>query len=229
MKNLNLKLSLLASIGLMLLISSLAAAQTIAISDNEKYFAATSGETTGIWDMTGGAKITTAEGYVAAFSADGETFGTVPGNSDIPMTKLWKPRKSDPIGTFAGGFVALSQDGKWLVTNHPQDGVRLWDAGSGAVVRTLVAGPIELSTLAVSPDFSWLALHRPGADEVEIINVGDAKIAHSISLGKHPELEDLNGFTDGIAISSNGKLLAYTYGTQWDVHRILVADATNGK
>jgi WD40 repeat protein len=224
-----LSISIFAALGFLLVLSSQAAAQTIAISDNEKYFATGIGETIGIWDMARGAKITTAEGWAAAFSADGETFATSIGSSDASMTKVWKPGKSDPIGTFAGGFVALSHDGKWLVTNHAQDGVRLWDAGSGAVVRTLVAGPIELSTLAVSPDFSWLALHRPGAVDVEIINVGDAKIAHSVSLEKHPELGDSNGFTDGIAISSNGKLLAYTYGTQWDFHRILVADATTGK
>jgi WD40 repeat protein len=229
LKNLNLKLSPFAVLGLILLLSGLAGAQTIAISDNGKYFAAGTGETIGIWKLADGAKTNTAEGWLTAFSADGETFATAIGNSDTSITKLWKPGKSDPIGTFAGAFVALSQDGKWLVTNHAQDGVRLWDASSGAVVRTLVAGPIELSTLAVSPDFSWLAIHRPGAADVEIINVGDAKIAHSVSLGKHPELGDLNGFTDGIAISSNGKLLAYTYGTQWDFHRILVADAANGK
>jgi WD40 repeat protein len=100
-----------------------------------------------------GTCVCTADGRLAALTCFNE--GTLLFDRDRPAA----PRRLGPQGDVRG--VALSPDGRWVVTsthwdNVPHAGVKVWDVAGGRLVKDL---PLKsASGLAFSPDGRWLGV-----------------------------------------------------------------------
>jgi WD40 repeat protein/tetratricopeptide (TPR) repeat protein len=108
-----------------------------------------------------------------------------------------------PIGSGAAQVRALSADhaGRWLAVGWTDGNIRLHDAATGALRRT-IAG--DGTRLALSPDGQWLAV--PGPDNSVMLRSTGEDTA-PITLGRHHA-----GIT-ALAFSPDGKTLA---STSWD-------------
>jgi RNA polymerase sigma factor (sigma-70 family) len=114
--------------------------------------------------------------------------------------------------------VALSPDGKLVVAGDPSKKmVRLWNAGTGALERTLKIGEAQPWSLAFSPDGKTLAVggqKGDGSGEVTLWDVQTGELKHTL---------DQVRFVTAVAFSPDGKLVAGSDGgglvQVWDVEK----------
>lgn len=160
-----------------------------------------------------------------ALSPDGALLAGVNNNSHF--LRLWdtasgKPAASPlPVGPRPGDMgsdVAFSPDGKLLASTggtSSEGYLRLWNPGTGALVRAFPAVADQLSAIAFSPDRKTL---------VSADNHGHVYV-WSLATGKRvgAPLDTGESAVTDIAISPNGKLLA-----EADVPNIGIWDITTG-
>ena len=122
-----------------------------------------------IWSLITGAAITSVGGVrnpsepggpaIIAFSPDGNRLAAAP--YPVSAAKIWDVTTGREIREFAGQFsvqsVAMSPDGKWLVTATPA--VTVQDPATGKTIATLTTEEADL--LVFSPDGRWFATN-PG-------------------------------------------------------------------
>ena len=127
-------------------------------------------------------------------------------------------RKAMPLMGHAGlvHSVAIGPDGKRIVSGSSDGTVKLWDAGTGQVLRTLKGETGAVYSVAISPDGKRIV----SGDYKRSVTVWDA--------GTGKDLRTLKGHTDwvrSVAISSDGKRIV---SGSWD-RTVKVWDAATGK
>jgi hypothetical protein len=113
----------------------------------------------------------------------------------------------DILNFQAVNAVAVSPDGTWLATTG-NDGVWIWDAATGARLRTLIGHTGWVLSVAVSPDGTWLA--TTGNDGVWIWDAATgAQLRTFMGHTRRP--------VSSVAVSPDGTWLAATGndGTVW--------------
>ncbi|MGB0034420.1 MAG: hypothetical protein WBP79_02980 [Candidatus Acidiferrales bacterium] len=143
----------------------------IFFSPDSEELAVTNGPDQGftVWSLVTGSAITSVHGerdpnepsglMTVAFSPDGKRLAAAP--YPTFSAKIWDVASGQRLCEFAGQFavqaLAMSPDGKWLVSAAP--GVTVQDPATGRVIRTLTLE--EADMLLFSPDGRWLAAN-PG-------------------------------------------------------------------
>ena len=171
----------------------------VAFSPDGKTLAAGSGKTIRLWNLETGAKplvIENAHGreiVSIAFTPDGKALISSgyhveripPGRRRTEgQIRFWDPNtgkrlrelksEDSPLGEFS---LALSKNGTILASVH-NDGIRIWDAESGKLVRTIAEyrnrGGARTHGLALSPDGAMLAV-RANDHSVRLFDVATGK------------------------------------------------------
>jgi WD40 repeat protein len=97
--------------------------------------------------------------------------------------------------------VCYSRDGRRIVSGSVDGTVKVWDAATGQVIRTLTGGPVW--TAAISPDGRWIA----AADGMNV-TVWDVTIGQ-----RQRELTGHTQVVKGVAFSADGRRIA---SASWD-------------
>jgi RNA polymerase sigma factor (sigma-70 family) len=153
------------------------------------------------------------------FSADGKTIAaTVSDVVILPnvlrirdVVKLWDAKTLALKQTLGGDSqlvcVALSPDGKLVAAGDPSKRtVKLWNAGTGALERTLQTGEAQPWSVAFSPDGKTLVVGGQNSDHsggVTLWNAETGKLNHTWKQKK---------YVNAVAFSSDGKMVAGSTG-----------------
>jgi WD40 repeat protein len=140
-------------------------------SPDSQELAVTNGSDQGftVWSLVSGSAITSVHGErdpnepggltTVAFSPDGKRIAAAP--YPTFSAKIWDVGAGQQLCELAGQFsvqaLAMSPDGKWLVSAAP--GVTVQDPATGKIIRTLTLEDADM--LLFSPDGRWLAAN-PG-------------------------------------------------------------------
>jgi len=113
--------------------------------------------------------------------------------------------QQDPVATTHRAAVAYSPNGTLVATGRDDDNnVKLWDAQTGALVRTLNGRDNNANVIRFSPDGQYLATGTGGGGST--LNLNLWRVSDGVRLvGRIPAF---NNGTISLAFSSDGQLLA---------------------
>jgi WD40 repeat protein len=113
--------------------------------------------------------------------------------------------------------VALSGDGKWLVTGSQDNTARLWETATGREVRTFRGHKDAINSVGLSRDGRWLVTGSGGTVPLEVDEANDKVSRHAldesarlwdVTTGKPVRAFKGNtGPVHAVALSADGKLL----------------------
>lgn len=157
-----------------------------------------------------------SSGYRLAFSKFTDTHvyasAVSPGISGLPLR--WKDTNPDRAGC-TGNAITFSPDGKILAKAYPVSSIRLYDAASGKVIRTLPGADrpkiCQINSVAFTPDGRYLL-----TSTYRVFEVATGKMVRSLADGETANVND----DAEIAISADGKTAAILSETQlgmWDI------------
>jgi WD40 repeat protein len=182
-----------------------------------------------VWDAATGKRLHGLVGLrtrvtAVAFSADGRRLAGAAANrwdrqpaADQPdRVVVWDATTGTVIRDLAGpdfaqvNAVALSADGRQLVTGSGKLVARLWDVDAGKELHTLhnlqaqaVVGNFE-STVAISPDGRWAAFGSTTADgDISLYDAATGKLANTLA-GHQRGIRKLTFSADGRRLASAG-------------------------
>jgi WD40 repeat protein len=149
------------------------------------------------------------------FSGDGKMIAvTVSGFMQQPnglalqgVVKVWDARALDLKQTLGGttqlACLALSPDGRLIAAGDPSTkAVKLWNAATGALERTLSTGKTQPWSLAFSPDGKALVIGGQNDDHSGQVQLWDAQTWTV----KH--VSDQEHYVNQVAFSPDGKIVA---------------------
>ena len=123
------------------------------------------------------------------------------GQSD--PTIIWS--QQDPIATTQRGAIAYSPNGALVATGRDDDrNTKLWDAETGALVRTLNGRDNNANVIRFSPDSQYLATGTGGGGST--LNLNLWRVSDGVRLVGR--IGAFNNGTISLAFSSDGQLLA---------------------
>lgn len=130
------------------------------------------------------------------------------------LRTLWKDTDPNRAGC-TGNAIAFSPDGKILAKAYPVSSIRLYDASSGRVIRTLPGldrpKVCQISSAAFTPDGRYLV-----TSTYRVFEVASGKLVRTLADGEAANVND----DAEIAISADGKTAAILSDTQlgmWDI------------
>jgi WD40 repeat protein len=189
------------------LVGHTAQVEAVAFSPDGTRLASGSGDSTiRIWDLADGRSLQTLKGHKGtvhgvAFAADGQRLASAGADGSA---RVWDLAGGEPR-VFLGeaGLVrraVFSPDGQRLAAagEGPERAIRIWDLGTGRMVRMLRGHRHRILELAYGPDGTWLA----SCSEDGTVRVWD------VLAGR--ELRNLKGHTGivwGVACSRDGTRL----------------------
>ncbi|MEY2488706.1 MAG: hypothetical protein QOC70_648 [Verrucomicrobiota bacterium] len=113
--------------------------------------------------------------------------------------------QQDPVATTHRAAVAYSPNGALVATGRDDDrNTKLWDAGTGALVRTLNGRDNNANVIRFSPDGQYLATGTGGGGST--LNLNLWRVADGVLLVGR--IGAFNNGTISLAFSSDGQLLA---------------------
>jgi WD40 repeat protein/formylglycine-generating enzyme required for sulfatase activity len=120
--------------------------------------------------------------------------------------------------------VALTADGKWLVSAGEDKSVRVWDVETGELVRVLRAHTLPVGNVALSGDGKWLA-STSGDGSTRLWELSSGREVRAF--------QGLAPAVNAVVLSADGKRLAAAHGHHWtnsrDHHTAQVWDLATGK
>jgi len=161
----------------------------------------------------------TANGSALALSSDGALLvlgygpelGARAANTPIGIWDLAAGKLIRMFRAHSGNVhaVALSPDGRWIVSGGDDKSVKLWNLASGQLLRTFEGHPSEVRAIAFSPDG-----RRVASVSDHMLNISDAtsgRLLKSINFDKDQ--------FESVAFSPDGKMVAtglYQFVMLWD-------------
>src|SRR5262249_30472353 len=104
--------------------------------------------------------------------------------------------------------VALSPDGRWIVTGGEEEGaVRVWDAGNGREVRTLLGHRSSIFSVSISPDGTRVASAGGFLNRPEQVLIHDLDTGRTLT-----RLTSVTGQQGSVSFSSDGRRLVIASG-----------------
>jgi WD40 repeat protein/predicted Ser/Thr protein kinase len=157
-----------------------------------------------VWDVTGGKELITLPGRGdVAFSSDGRRLAALNADGRPQVWDLATHQEKFALPESARG-IAFSPQGSWLATAGPE--VRVWDAATGGLLRTLGTHKTGSAIVAFSADGRLLA--SAGLTD-GLLYVWDVATGRRLaSLPGNP------GLLCGLAFSPDGRHLAVAGGAQ---------------
>ncbi len=206
---------------------------SLAISaDGKRIVSGSIDRTVKVWDAEKGKEVFTLKGHTGwvlsvAFSVDGKRIVSGSGGFDVPSqpakgeVKVWDADTGQEIITLKGhtgsvASVAISADGKRIVSDNGDKTVKVWDADTGQEILILKGHTGEVLSVAFS------------ADGKRIISGSMDKTAKVWDADTGQEIFTLKGHTNGVvsvAFSVDGKRIVSGSGDK----TVKVWDAAKGQ